>query len=72
WLWDNYQIHGERMVEGWDIGSHACMLERRIRHLETAVGKAITDLKQTRSWLKDKRFAEIRRGLEVAMAAPLR
>ena len=71
YLWDNYQIHGERMVEGWDIGAHACLLERRIQHLETAVGKAVADLKQTRTWLKDGRFAVIRRGLEEALAAPL-
>ena len=72
YLWDNHQIHGERMVDGWDIGAHACMLERRIRHLETAANRVIADLKQTRSWLKDRRFAEIRRGLEEAMVAPLR
>ena|SRR3989344_7860155 len=67
WLWDNYQIHGERMVDGWDVGAHACMLERRVRHLEKAVTQAIEDLKQTRSWLKDRRFGEIRRSLEQAL-----
>lgn len=72
YLWDNYQIHGERMVDGWDVGAHACILERRVRHLEKAANKTIEDLKRTRSWLKDKRFAEIRRDLEVVLAAPLR
>ncbi|KKT14166.1 MAG: hypothetical protein UW76_C0022G0001 [Parcubacteria group bacterium GW2011_GWF2_44_8b] len=72
YLWDNYQIHGERGVDGWDIGAHACMLERRVRHLERATNRTIEDLKRTRSWLKDKRFAEIRRDLEQALVAPLR
>ena len=72
YLWDNYQLHGERMIDVWDVGAHACMLERRVRHLEKAVTHTIEDLKRTRSWLKDKRFAEIRRGLEQVLAAPLR
>ncbi|MDO8471382.1 MAG: hypothetical protein Q7S49_02130 [bacterium] len=72
YLRDHHEVHGERMVDGWDIGAHACMLERRVRHLERAVKWAIANLKQTRSWLKDKRFAEIRYELEEAMTAPLR
>ena len=64
WLWDNHRIHGERFVDGIDIGGYACALERRVLFLESAVERACKDLKKTRRWFGDKRFEKIRLELE--------
>ena len=70
WLENHYDIRTTILVEGLHIGTYACVLERRVVFLEEALRKAIEALKRTRSWVRNKLFAEIRRDLEAALAQP--
>jgi hypothetical protein len=62
WLYRNYQVHGKILVEGISVGDYAARLEEAMR-------QAVEDLKRTRSWFKDRRLAEIRRRLEIALVS---
>lgn len=56
--------HGEIFINEWDLGAYACQLERKCGALEMVIEVVILKLKETRSWFRDKRIAQIRRDLE--------
>lgn len=66
-LREKHGVRATRRVNGWDLGGIACQLERRVNHRQQAMQAAIDALRQTRSWFKDKRLAEIRVALENAL-----
>lgn len=51
-------------IDGLDPLSYAVALETRNKEYESAVTVAIRSLKATRNWFRDKRFADIRIGLQ--------
>jgi hypothetical protein len=61
---NTHDIRAEIMVDEGDLLKYATDQEELARRRESAILEAIAGLKATRSWFKDKRLAEIRRGLE--------
>jgi len=61
--------HPEVLLDGMSVLDYATKQEDRVTFLQIHVARAIEALRQTRSWFKDHRFAEIRQNLEKAAKA---
>ncbi len=42
-LWENFQVHGERLVDGLDLGTYAAILEERESPVETERSRRLKD-----------------------------
>ena len=60
-------INAQVLVDGRDLLDYAAQQEAKVVFLKIHSEMAANELKQTRTWLKDGRIAEIRRKLEQAI-----